>query len=278
MPETAVSLELSAETAAVPFFTSTVAGTLVPSGAVMEDEPLSVAELRTTLAEVAPQIEVVATASSVAEAAAVIAGVGHDLIFMDIHLGDGSGFDIFQRTEISVPVIFITAYDSYALKAFENKGIDYLLKPFGREDLQRAIDKLGLLSGGGSASAEHGAPTQTPPVYQERFLVHMGARMKSVTTAEIAYFMADGKYLHLVTHDGKDYIVDRTLTEVGEKLPPNLFFRINRRFIVAFDAIREMIRYSGSRIKVVLHPPLAEGEEAFVSTDRVPDFRQWLNR
>ena len=217
---------------------------------IIEDEPLSVAELRTTLAEVAPQIEVVATASSVAEAAAVIAGVGHDLIFMDIHLGDGSGFDIFQRTEISVPVIFITAYDSYALKAFENKGIDYLLKPFGREDLQRAIDKLGLLSEGGSASAEHGAPTQTPPVYQERFLVHMGARMKSVTTAEIAYFMADGKYLHLVTHDGKDYIVDRTLTEVGEKLPPNLFFRINRRFIVAFDAIREMIRYSGSRIKV----------------------------
>ena len=216
---------------------------------IIEDEPLSVAELRTTLAEIAPQIEVVATASSVAEAAAVIAGVVHDLIFMDIHLGDGSGFDI-----------------------------DYLLKPFGREDLQRAIDKLGLLSGGGSASAEHGAPTQTPPVYQERFLVHMGARMKSVTTAEIAYFMADGKYLHLVTHDGKDYIVDRTLTEVGEKLPPNLFFRINRRFIVAFDAIREMIRYSGSRIKVVLHPPLAEGEEAFVSTDRVPDFRQWLNR
>lgn len=245
---------------------------------IIEDEPLSAAELRTSLAEVAPYIEVVATASSVAEAVETIARVDHDLIFMDIHLEDGSGFDIFERADISVPVIFITAYDSYALKAFENKGIDYLLKPFGREDLQRAIDKLGLLSGGGSASAEHGAPTQTPPVYQERFLVHMGARMKSVTTAEIAYFMADGKYLHLVTHDGKDYIVDRTLTEVGEKLPPNLFFRINRRFIVAFDAIREMIRYSGSRIKVVLHPPLAEGEEAFVSTDRVPDFRQWLNR
>lgn len=245
---------------------------------IIEDEPLSVAELRTTLAEVAPQIEVVATASSVAEAAAVIAGVGHDLIFMDITLGDGSGFDIFQRTEISVPVIFITAYDSYALKAFENKGIDYLLKPFGREDLQRAIDKLGLLSGGGSASAGARSPDADATGLPGTVPVHMGARMKSVTTAEIAYFMADGKYLHLVTHDGKDYIVDRTLTEVGEKLPPNLFFRINRRFIVAFDAIREMIRYSGSRIKVVLHPPLAEGEEAFVSTDRVPDFRQWLNR
>ena len=245
---------------------------------IIEDEPLSVAELRTTLAEVAPQIEVVATAASVAEAAKVIAGVSHDLIFMDIHLEDGSGFDIFERTDITVPVIFITAYDSYALKAFENKGIDYLLKPFGRADLQRAIDKLGLLSGGGSPSAEPDGPTLVSPVYQERFLVHMGARMKSVTTAEIAYFMADGKYLHLVTHDGKDYIVDRTLTEVGEKLPPNLFFRINRRFIIAFDSIREMIRYSGSRIKVVLNPPLAEGEEAFVSTDRAQDFRQWLNR
>ena len=245
---------------------------------IIEDEPLSAAELRTSLAEVAPYIEVVATASSVAEAVETIDRVDHDLIFMDIHLEDGSGFDIFERADISVPVIFITAYDSYALKAFENKGIDYLLKPFGLDDLRRAIDKLGLLSGGGSASAEHGAPTQTPPVYQERFLVHMGARMKSVTTAEIAYFMADGKYLHLMTHDGKDYILDRSLTDVGEKLPPNLFFRINRRFIVSFDAIREMIRYSGSRIKVLLNPPLAEGEEAFVSTDRVPDFREWLNR
>ena len=245
---------------------------------IIEDEPLSAAELRTSLAEVAPYIEVVATASSVAEAAETVGRVEHDLIFMDIHLEDGSGFDIFERADISVPVIFITAYDSYALKAFENKGIDYLLKPFGLDDLRRAIDKLGLLSGGGIASAEHGAPTQTPPVYQERFLVHMGARMRSVTTAEIAYFMADGKYLHLMTHDGKDYILDRSLTDVGEKLPPNLFFRINRRFIVSFDAIREMIRYSGSRIKVLLNPPLAEGEEAFVSTDRVPDFREWLNR
>lgn len=245
---------------------------------IIEDEPLSAAELRTSLAEVAPYIEVVATASSVAEAAETVGRVEHDLIFMDIHLEDGSGFDIFERADITVPVIFITAYDSYALKAFENKGIDYLLKPFGLDDLRRAIDKLGLLSGGGIASAEHGAPTQTPPVYQERFLVHMGARMRSVTTAEIAYFMADGKYLHLMTHDGKDYILDRSLTDVGEKLPPNLFFRINRRFIVSFNAIREMIRYSGSRIKVLLNPPLAEGEEAFVSTNRVPDFREWLNR
>ncbi|WP_281717008.1 LytR/AlgR family response regulator transcription factor [Alistipes senegalensis] len=117
---------------------------------IIEDEPLSAAELRTSLAEVAPYIEVVATASSVAEAAETVGRVEHDLIFMDIHLEDGSGFDIFERADITVPVIFITAYDSYALKAFENKGIDYLLKPFGLDDLRRAIDKLGLLSGGES--------------------------------------------------------------------------------------------------------------------------------
>ena len=240
---------------------------------IIEDEPLSAAELRTALGEVAPQIEVVATARSVAEAAVVIGSVPHDLLFMDIHLEDGSGFDLFDRAEIEVPVIFITAYDTYALKAFENKGIDYLLKPFGREDLRRAIAKLGLLAGGGPADA-----VPTAPSYQERFLVHVGARMRSVTVPEIAYFMAEGKYLHLITRDGKDYLLDRTLTDVGEKLSPDLFFRINRRLIVSFEAIREMIRYSGSRIKVVLDPPLPEGEEAFVSTDRVQAFRQWLNR
>lgn len=333
---------------------------------IIEDEPLSVAELRAALAEVAPGIEVVATAASVAEAVRVVGTTPHDLLFMDIHLGDGSSFDLFERADIRVPVIFITAYDTYALKAFENKGIDYLLKPFGRDDLERALGKLELLAslpvtaaaattataatapvqsaGAGSrtsaenptstavqtgtpmgtnAAAETGAaaktgatmgtgtgtpmetgapvrtgaaagtgaaaaagttspvpsaPGEAHPVYQERFLVHMGARMRSVTTAEIAYFRADGKYLHLATHDGKDYIVDRTLTEVGEKLSPVQFFRINRRYIISFDAIREMLRYSGSRIKVLLNPPLPEGEEAFVSTDRVQDFRRWLDR
>lgn len=251
---------------------------------IIEDEPLSVAELTNTLAEVAPQIEVVATAASVAEAAELVGRVDHDLIFMDIHLGDGNGFDIFRRAEIRVPVIFITAYDTYTLKAFENKGIDYLLKPFGREDLRRAIDKLGLLARLSGSSATGSTPTADPaagsaePLYQERFLVQIGARMRSVTVGEVAYFRADGKYLHLVTHDGKDYLLDRTLTELSEKLSPRLFFRINRRFIISFESIREMIRYSGSRIKVQLQPPLPDGEEALVSTDRVQEFRQWLNR
>ena len=111
---------------------------------IIEDEPLSVAELRTTLAEVAPQIEVVATASSVAEAAAVIAGVGHDLIFMDIHLGDGSGFDIFQRTEISVPVIFITAKSAVKDRVLGLRlgADDYITKPFAAEELVARMESV----------------------------------------------------------------------------------------------------------------------------------------
>lgn len=242
---------------------------------IVEDEPLSVEELISSLKEVAPDIEVVATAGTVAEATRIIAATPHDLLFMDIRLGDGKSFDIFKRIRISVPVIFITAYDSYALKAFENQGIDYLLKPFGTDDLRRAIAKLGLLGG----TPERSAPAETPPQsYQERFLVHMGARMRSVTVSEVAYFRSEGKYLHLITHDNKDYILDNTLSETGERLSPDTFFRINRRLIISFDAIQEMIRYSGSRIKVLLRPPLADGEEAVVSADRVSDFRKWLNR
>ncbi len=243
---------------------------------IVEDEPLSVEELIVSLREVAPDIEVVATAGTIAEAERVIESTPHDLLFMDIRLGDGKSFDIFNRTKVSAPVIFITAYDNYALKAFENQGIDYLLKPFGEEDLRRAISKLGLLTGVAQPSAS--TPTPSRPSYQERFLVHMGARMRSVTVCEVAYFLSEGKYLHLITHDNKDYIVDKSLSEMSEKLSPDTFFRINRRLIISFESIQEMIRYSGSRIKVILHPSLPDGEEALVSADRVGDFRKWLNR
>ncbi len=241
---------------------------------IVEDEPLSTDELRNCLKEVAPRIEVAAVARSVKEAVEVIGSTPHDLIFMDIHLGDGNSFDIFKQVKVSVPVIFITAYDTYALKAFENQGIDYLLKPFGREDLRRALDKLDLLSR--SAPGAGNVREQLP--YQERFLVNMGARMKSVSVGEIAYFMADGKYLHLYTHGGNDYILDQTIAGVSGRVSPSRFFRINRKFIVSFDAIREMVRYSNNRIKITLFPPPPENQESIVSADRVQEFRAWLNR
>ncbi|MFR9250728.1 MAG: LytR/AlgR family response regulator transcription factor [Alistipes shahii] len=246
---------------------------------IIEDEPLSAAELRTSLAECAPQIEVVATASSVAgRPPKRWAGVEHDLIFMDIHLEDGSGFDIFERADITVPVIFITAYDSYALKAFENKGIDYLLKPFGLDDLRRAIDSWDFCRGESRLRARRSM--QTPPVLPGTVPGAHGrpdAIRSPRQRSPISWPTAST--LHLMTHDGKDYILDRSLTDVGEKLPPNLFFRINRRFhrlVRRHPGDDHVIREAASRSCSTR--PLAEGEEAFVSTDRVPDFREWLNR
>ena len=212
---------------------------------IIEDEPLSVAELRTTLAEVAPQIEVVATASSVAEAAAVIAGVGHDLIFMDIHLGDGSGFDIFQRTEISVPVIFITAYDSYALKAFENKGIDYLLKPFDFADFQRAAGRL--LKQASLASARQAVPDE------DYLLVKDGYKYVSIRTTDILYIQGMRDYAQIHVEGRKPVMAGTSMAQIREKLPA-CFMQVHRSWIVNVRKVREIERMriviGGERIPV----------------------------
>lgn len=241
---------------------------------IVEDEQLATLELKDTLREVAPEIEVVAVARSVDDAITLLRNAEYDLVFMDIHLGDGISFDIFDEVSVSVPVIFITAYDSYALQAFANRGLDYLLKPFGPEDLQRAIEKLGLFSK--ISPLEPTLPV--PPLFQERFLVNEGDRIISIPTDRIAYFMADGKYVHIRTFEGEDYLADKTLTELCESLDPRVFFRINRKFLVNYSAIREMVRYSGNRIRVTLHPPVPHDVDTIVSGERIHPFREWLSR
>ena len=168
---------------------------------IIEDEYLAAAELERLLGEVAPEITILTKLDSVSESVKWLKKNKADVIFMDIHLGDGQSFDIFEQVEVTAPVIFITAYDEYALKAFKYQGIDYILKPFDKEELQQALNKLESLS-----------PTNTPfpvaslTVYQERFLVTVGTKMKSVTVGDVAYFMADGKYLVLFTRDGQLYL------------------------------------------------------------------------
>ena len=245
---------------------------------IVEDESLAVEELRSALREVAPDIEVAAVCRSLADAVATLRNVHYDLVFMDIHLGDGRSFDIFESVEVRAPVIFITAYDDYALKAFENKGVDYLLKPFGHDDLRRALAKLDMVAD--AARRRHGNDAQEHRTahYRERFLVNVGDKMHSVPVESVAYFMADGKYLHLITKEGRDFLVERTLTEVTDSLDPRQFFRINRKFLVSFDAISEMVRYSGNRIKLTLTPHVPTDADTIVSSDRIHAFRAWLNR
>ena len=229
---------------------------------IIEDEYLAAAELERLLGEVAPEITILTKLDSVSESVKWLKKNKADVIFMDIHLGDGQSFDIFEQVEVTAPVIFITAYDEYALKAFKYQGIDYILKPFDKEELQQALNKLESLS-----------PTNTPfpvaslTVYQERFLVTVGTKMKSVTVGDIAYFMADGKYLVLFTRDGQNYILDQTISGIETKLNPAQFFKINRKFIISYNSIKEMVKYSNSRIKIVLTPVPPAGIEAIVSSN-----------
>lgn len=237
---------------------------------IIEDEPLAVAELEKILRETAPDIHIAAQLDSVRESVAWLKTNQTDLIFSDIHLGDGQSFEIFKQVEIKVPVIFITAYDEYALQAFKSQGADYILKPFDKEEIGQAIQKIRNWTGQTSSIIP------VPDGYQERFLVQIGTKMKSVQAAEVAYFMADGKYLMLYTSDGNGYIVDQTMANIENRLNPKMFFRINRKFIINYTAIKEMIRYSGSRIKIILSPAPPEDIEAIVSTERVKGLRQWL--
>ena len=240
---------------------------------IIEDEYLAAAELERLLGEVAPEITILTKLDSVSESVKWLKKNKADVIFMDIHLGDGQSFDIFEQVEITVPVIFITAYDEYALKAFKYQGIDYILKPFDKEELQQALNKLESLS-----------PVNTPfpvaslTVYQERFLVTVGTKMKSVTVGDVAYFMADGKYLVLFTRDGQNYILDQTISGIETKLNPAQFFKINRKFIISYNSIKEMVKYSNSRIKIVLTPAPPTGIEAIVSSERIQEFKQGLNQ
>ena len=176
---------------------------------IIEDEYLAATELERLLGEVAPEITILATLDSVSESVKWLKKNKAEVIFMDIHLGDGQSFDIFEQVEVTVPVIFITAYDEYALKAFKYQGIDYILKPFDKEELQQALNKLESFS-----PANTPFPVASLTVYQERFLVTVGTKMKSVAVGDIAYFMADGKYLVLFTRDGQNYILDQTISGI----------------------------------------------------------------
>lgn len=191
-----------------------------------------------------------------------------DLIFMDVQLGDGLSFEIFDQVKVQAPVIFTTAFEDYALKAFQNQGYAYLLKPYDDDELQQALDKV--------------APfivQETKEIqYKTRFLVRYGMRLKSIPTTEIAYFMAEDKILYGYTKDGDQFIVDDTITGLVSRLDPTFFFQVNRKFIIQIDAIVDMLKVARNRIRLQLQPPLPAGIEVIVSEDKSSDFQMWLDR
>ncbi|MER2999494.1 LytR/AlgR family response regulator transcription factor [Pontibacter populi] len=251
---------------------------------IIEDEELAARKLAMLVKRYDPVIEVVDILDSVKAAVAWFKECpAPDLVFLDIHLADGLSFEIFREIKLYTPIIFTTAYDEYALKAFELNSVDYLLKPVSPEDIARSLDKYKILH-------PEKRPNQLPaqmenllrtmlqpqPQFKERFLVKVGQKILSLSVNDVAYFYSDERLVLIMTHDQQKLPVDYTLDELTELLDPNVFFRVSRQFIVKFEAIAAMYAYSNSRIKLSLHP--IEPKEVIVSGEKAGTFKKWLDR
>lgn len=197
-----------------------------------------------------------------------------DLIFMDIHLADGSCFDIFRHVDIQKPIIFTTAYDEYALQAFKVNAIDYLLKPIKKDELEAALQKFLKTKPGADINYEALSSLLGSAAKPKRFMIKVGQQIRVVDVEEVAYFYTENKITFLVTHKGKRYPIDHSLDKIEEMIDSQKFFRVNRQFIIHIGAIEEMHAYSKSRFKIMMNPPAPEA--VIVSAVRAPQFRKWL--
>ena len=203
-----------------------------------------------------------------------------DLIFMDIQLKDGVSFEIFKQIKIQKPVIFITAYDEFALDAFKVNGIDYLLKPVTFIDLSNSLKNLEALSAQlrwNDTKAEKVSSYNSTParVYKSRFMVKLGDHIRSITADQISFFFADGRDVYLVTDQARKFIIDYTLENVEEILDPKHFFRANRSYILHINAIQDVVVYSSSRLKIT--SGIKWEGEIIVSREKVNEFKEWFD-
>ncbi len=246
---------------------------------ILEDERLSAERLQELLWRALPACKVLSILESVEVAVEWWANnPPPDLIFVDIHLADGSSFEFLREANVQVPLIFTTAYDRHALEAFQLNSLDYLLKPIDGQDLRRALAKFSQWKNVSLLDLERLETTikQLKQPYKQRFLVRYGDNLTYRTTEEIAYFYADDKTVYLVGTDAKRYVVDYRLEQLEELLNPTFFFRINRKFIGHIAAIQRMKSSFNGRIQIFLKP-LPESDVA-VSKEKVSAFKTWIDQ
>ncbi|GCC51130.1 DNA-binding response regulator [Chryseotalea sanaruensis] len=250
---------------------------------LIEDETLAADRLKNMLFEVDANVELVAQLKSVETSVQWLQTNPHpNLILSDIRLLDGLCFEIFERVKVDVPVIFTTAYDQYAMKAFEVNSIDYLLKPVEPEKLRIALEKANRRVVKSEAQPTinytelikliHNPQQQ----YKSRFMVRLGQKIVAIAVEKIAYFFSESKLTYLVTNDQKKYPIDQTLDELTSLLDPRIFFRINRQFIITFQSIAEIHPYFKGRMKLNLLPTTTE--EVIISSERTPEFKKWIDQ
>ena len=248
---------------------------------IIEDETLAAQSLQKLISEVAPDTEVIGVLQSIEESVAWFdENPMPDLIFMDIHLADGSSFAIFDKTDITCPVIFTTAYDEYALKAFEVSSIDYLLKPINRNDLTRAMNKYNALVGE-KTDNNNAIETLLSHIglkknYKSCFLVPERDKLVPLPTANIAYIYIEDKSVKTIALDGHTYYMSQTLDEIMNQLNPEDFFRANRQFIVSRKAIKDMTIWFGNKLSLNLLVKIPE--DIIISKAKVAEFKSWFSK
>ena len=244
---------------------------------ILEDENRAVNHLQRLIKLVAPEMEVLAVFDTVRDAVSYLEqNPSIDLIFSDVQLADGISFEIFSKVKVKSPIIFTTAYDSYAIEAFSTNGIDYLLKPIEEERLRKAIEKarqfttridleslLNLRVGAGQRQTK------------SRFMVKVGEKIKTITVEEILVFYSFEKttFIHTIAH--RNYIIDYSLEELESMLDREHFFKINRKYIVSIDACSQIIAWSNNRLKIDIEG--IDDQKIVVARERVRDFKLWLD-
>ncbi|MBX2894574.1 MAG: response regulator transcription factor [Cyclobacteriaceae bacterium] len=247
---------------------------------VIEDEPHA-AERLISLVKEQRQVTIVGQFDTITRSVEWLSkNPTPDIIFMDIQLADGLSFQIFEKITVNAPVIFTTAYNEYALKAFKVNSIEYLLKPIAADELRAAFNKYENLTGKPSPdkmmeSISYAMQMLTKK-YKERFVVKVGEHLKSIEVGVILFFFSLEKTTFAQTTDGRKHILDFTLDQLDGLLDPTRYFRINRKYIVRVDAIKDMISHTNSRIKLVLKT--SDDDDVIVARERVQEFKDWLDK
>lgn len=245
---------------------------------IIEDESIAAERLFAAIKKIDDNVKLLAQPDSVKSSISFLQSNKEkiDLMFLDIQLSDGLSFDIFEKIKIKCPIIFTTAYDQYAIKAFKLTSIDYLLKPIKKEELADAIAKY-------KSNYENAEDINSKMVMvqdviskslQKRIVVRYGHTIKAIDIADAAYFYTRQKVTFMTLKNNEVLPIDENLDELEKILDPKLFFRINRQCIICFDAIENMYTYTKSRVKLILNPVLEE--EMIVSTERSSEFKTWL--
>lgn len=244
---------------------------------IIEDEKTALDNLMHHIQLTREPVTVIATLETVEESVAwFLDNPAPDLIFMDIHLKDGISFSIFDRVKISAPIIFITAFDNFMVKAFEQTSIEYLLKPINEQELTKAISKYRTLKNHFLNNHENLLQflSKKDNSRKSRIVVKKGIEFQSILLEEVAYFYTEQKISFLVTREGKKFLVDKNLKELEEELDPKKFYRANRKFIINIDFVKSYRSYDKIKILVELTVPLSE--EIIVSQESAIDFRKWI--